>query len=116
MQILSNCICNCICSLGTGCICICNYVNTFLMYLNTYNYFKYFCYNKIVKSNEPLIIKSVQSAMHSLSTPLVHTFCVCQLHLHPLKDFLVLQQKLFPEKCRLMDKRFEELMFIRCNQ
>ena len=43
------------------------------MYLNTYNYFKYFCYDKVVKSNEPLIIKSVKSAMHSLSTPLVHT-------------------------------------------
>ena len=43
------------------------------MYLNTYNYFKYFCYNEMVKSNEPLIIKSVRSAMHSLSTPLVHT-------------------------------------------
>ena len=43
------------------------------MYLNTYNYFKYFCYDKMVKSNEPLIIKSVRSAMHNLSTPLVHT-------------------------------------------
>ena len=27
----------------------------------------------MVKSNEPLIIKSVRSAMHSLSIPLVHT-------------------------------------------
>ena len=43
------------------------------MYLNTYNYFKYFCYIKIVKLNEPLIIKSVRSAMHRLLTPLVHT-------------------------------------------
>ena len=43
------------------------------MYLNTYNYFKYFCYDKVVKSNEALIIKSVRSAMHNLSTPLVHT-------------------------------------------
>ena len=43
------------------------------MYLNIYNYFKYFCYNKMVKANEPLIIKSVRSAMDSLSTPLVHT-------------------------------------------
>ena len=43
------------------------------MYLNTYNYFKYFSYNKMVKSNKPLIIKSVKSAMHSLLTPLVLT-------------------------------------------
>ena len=43
------------------------------MYLNTYSYFKYFYYNKTVKSNEPLIIKSVRSPMHSLSTPVVHT-------------------------------------------
>ena len=47
------------------------------MYLNTYNYFKYYCYNKMVKSNEPLIIKSVRSAMHSLSTPLVHSTFKC---------------------------------------
>ena len=49
---------------------LCFYLNTFL---NTYNYFKYFCYNKMVISNEPLIIKSVRPAMHSLLTPLVHT-------------------------------------------
>ena len=50
------------------------------MYLNTYNYFKYFCYNKIVKSNKPLIIKSVKSAMHSLLTPLVLTIFKCIFH------------------------------------
>ena len=49
------------------------------MYLNTYNYFKYFCYNKIIRSNKPLIIKSVKSAIHSLLTPLVLTICVIKL-------------------------------------
>ena len=42
------------------------------MYLNIYNYFKYFCYNKMVKSNEFLIIKNVKSDMHRLSAPFVH--------------------------------------------
>ena len=51
------------------------------MYLNTYNYFKYFSYNKMVKSNKPLIIKSVKSAMHSLLTPLVLTI-ISLLHKH----------------------------------
>ena len=48
--------------------------------LNAYNYFKYICYNKIVKSNKPLIIKSVKSAMHSLLTPLVLTIFKCIFH------------------------------------
>ena len=47
------------------------------MYLNTYNYFKH---NKMVKANKPLIIKSVKSAVHSLSTPLVHTSFKCVFH------------------------------------
>ena len=47
------------------------------MYLNT---FKYFCYNKMVKSNKPLIIKSVKSAMHSLLTSVVLTIFKCIFH------------------------------------
>ena len=59
------------------------------MYLNTYNYFQYLWYNKMVKSNEPLIIKSVRSAMHSLLTLFVHTtlfFKDASKNLFPVSD------------------------------
>ena len=71
------------------------------MYLNTYNYFKYFCYNKMVESNKLLIIKSVKSAMHSLLTSVVLKF-IFHCFISSYFSFDV-------------DKGFEELMFIRCN-
>ena len=95
------------------------------MYVNTYNYFKYFCYNRMVKSNKPLIIKSVKSAMHSLLTPLVLTIfksntysplCVPASSARVERLFSIAGKIFRPKRCRLMDKRLEELMFIRCNQ
>ena len=75
------------------------------MYLNTFNYFKYFCYNKMVKLNKPLIIKSVKSAMHSLLTSLVLTVFKCIFHCF-ISSYFSFE----------VDKRFEELMFIKYNQ
>ena len=50
------------------------------------------------------------SVMHSLLTPLVHTFCMRQLHLH--QTFGIAGNSILPQRCRLMNKRFKELMFI----
>ena len=59
----------------------------------------------MVKSNKPLIIKSVKSAMHSLLTPLVLTIFECIFHCF-ISSYFSFD----------MDKRFEELMLIRCNE
>ena len=75
------------------------------MYLNTYSYFKYLCYSKMVKSNKPLIIKGVKSAMHSSLTSVVLTIFKCIFHCF-ISSYFSFD----------VDKRFEELTFIKCNQ
>ena len=47
----------------------------------------------MVKSNKPLIIKSVKSAMHSLLTPLVLTIFKCIVTAHEAVKYISLLHK-----------------------